>query len=141
MDPHIRCCQTTKTGNDVLLSRLCNVYRITGEALDWFGSYISGRIQQVVIKDSVSVDQELGFVAPQGSVLGPKIYCMYTKPFIDIIQRHGLSHHSFAEETQLYMKMNHSKNDWRDGPARIELCVSDIREWMNQNMFKARHGS
>ena len=34
------------------------------------------------------------------------------------------------------MTMDHSNNDWRDSLARIELCVSDIREWMNQNMLK-----
>ena len=65
--------------HDILLSRLCNVYGITGDALDWFRSYLSGRIQRVVIEDSVSVDQELAFGVPQGSVLGPRIYCMYTK--------------------------------------------------------------
>ena len=70
------------------------------------------------------------------SVLGSRIYCMYTKPVSDIIQRHGLSHHSYADESQLYMTMDHSNNDWRDGLARIELCVSEIREWMNQNMLK-----
>ena len=48
--------------HDILLSRLCNVYGITGDALDWFRSYLSGRIQRVVIEDSVSVDQELAFV-------------------------------------------------------------------------------
>ena len=32
--------------------------------------------------------------------------------------------------------MDHSNNDWRDPLARIELCVSEIREWMNQNMLK-----
>ena len=37
-------------------------------------------------------------------------------------------------DTQLYMTMDHSNNDWRDG--RIKLCVSEIREWMNQNMLK-----
>ena len=52
---------------------------------------------------------------------------MYTKPVRDIIQRHGLSHHSYADDTQLYMTMDHSNNDWRDGLARIELCVSEIR--------------
>ena len=26
--------------------------------------------------------------------------------------------------------------DWWDGLARIELCVSEIRVWMNQNMLK-----
>ena len=122
--------------HDILLSRLCNVYGITGDALDWFRSYLSGRIQRVVIEDSVSVDQELAFGVPQGSVLGPRIYCMYTKPVSDIIQRHGLSHHSYADDTQLYMTMDHSNNDWRDGLARIELCVSEIREWMKQNMLK-----
>ena len=61
---------------------------------------------------------------------------MYTKPVSDIIQWHGLSHHSYADDTQLYMTMDHSNNDWRDGLARIELCVSEIREWMNQNMLK-----
>ena len=69
-------------------------------------------------------------------VLGTKIYCMYTKLVSDIIQRHGLSHHSYADDTQLYMAMVHSNNDWRDGRVRIELCVSEIRGWMNQNMLK-----
>ena len=90
-------------------------------------SYLTGRIQRVVIENAVSGDQELGFGVPQGSVLGPKIYCMYTKPVSDIIQRH---------DTQLYMTMDHSNNNWRDGLARIQLCVSEIREWMNRNMLK-----
>ena len=122
--------------HDILLSRLCNVYGITGNALDWFRSYLTGRIQRVVIEDSVSVDQELDFGVPQGSVLGQIIYCMYTKPVSDIIQRHGLSHHSYTDDTQLYMTMDHSNNDWRDSLARIELCVSEIREWLNKNMLK-----
>ena len=68
--------------------------------------------------------------------MGLKIYCMYTTPVSDIIQRHGLSHHSYADDTQLYMTMDHSNNNWRDGLARIQLWVSEIREWMNQNMLK-----
>ena len=46
------------------------VYGITGNALDWFRSYLTGWIQRVVIEDSVSVDQEMDFGVPQGSVLG-----------------------------------------------------------------------
>ena len=34
------------------------------------------------------------------------------------------------------MTMDHSNNNWRDGLVRIQLCVSEIREWMNQNMLK-----
>ena len=50
--------------HDILLSRLCNVYGKTGDALDWFRSYLTGRIQCIVIEDAVSVDQELGFGVP-----------------------------------------------------------------------------
>ena len=32
--------------------------------------------------------------------------------------------------------MDHSNNNWQDGLARIQLCVSEMREWMNQNMLK-----
>ena len=113
--------------HDILLSRLCNVYGITGNALDWFRTYLTGRLQRVVIEDSVSVNHELNFRVPQGSVFGPRIYYMYTKPVSDIIQRHGLSHHSYADDTQVYMTMDHSNNDWRDCLARIELCVSGIK--------------
>ena len=48
--------------HDNLLARLCNVYGITGNALDWFRSYLTGRIQHVVIEDSVSVDRVLCWV-------------------------------------------------------------------------------
>ena len=34
------------------------------------------------------------------------------------------------------MAMDHSNNNWRDGLARMQLCVPEIREWMNQNMLK-----
>ena len=40
-------------------------------------------------------------------------------------------------DTQLYMTMDHSNNDWWDGLTRIELCISEIREWMNQNYVEA----
>ena len=88
-------------------------------------SYLIGRIQHV--EDSISVDQEFGFRVPHVSVLG-QIYCMCTKPVSDIIQRHGLSHYSYADHSQLYMTMDHSNNDWQDGVAHIELGVSEIKE-------------
>ena len=116
-----------------MLSRLCNIYGITDNALGCVRSYLTGRIQR---EDSVSVDQELGFKLLQGSALGSKMYCIYHKPVSDIIQWHGLSHQFYVDDTQLYMTLDHSNNVWRDGLGRIELCVSEIREWMNQNMLK-----
>ena len=111
--------------HDILLSRLRNLYGISGGALDWFRSYLTSRIQRVVIDNSVSGDQELDFGVPQGSVLGPRIYCMYTKPVSGIIERHGLSYHSYADDTQLYMTIDNSNTTWRSDLARIKLCVNE----------------
>ena len=87
----------------ILLSRLNSIYGISGDALDWFKSYLSSRVQRVIIGDTVSECKDSNFGYPmQDSVLGQKIYCMYTKPISDIITRHGLSHHSYADDTQLY---------------------------------------
>ena len=85
----------------ILLSRLNSLYGISGDALDWFKSYLSNRVQRVIIGDIVSECKNLNFGVPQGTVLGPKIYCMYTKPISDIIAGHGLSHHCYADDTQL----------------------------------------
>ena len=94
----------------ILLSRLNSLYGISGDALDWFKSYLSSRVQRVIIGDTVSECKDLNFGVPQGSVLGPKIYCMYTKPISDIIAGHGLSHHCYADDTQLYIAIEHSAN-------------------------------
>ena len=69
----------------ILLSRLNSLHRISGDAIDWFKSYLSNGVQRIIIGDTVSECKNLNFGAPQGSVLGPKIYCMYTKPISDII--------------------------------------------------------
>ena len=34
------------------------------------------------------------------------------------------------------MTMDHSNNNCPDGLARIQLCVSEFMEWMDQNMLK-----
>ena len=54
--------------HNILLSRLFNVYGITGDTLDWFRSYLTCRIQRVVIEDAVSGDQE--FWSPTGFCFG-----------------------------------------------------------------------
>ena len=65
----------------------------------------------------------------------PKIYCMYTKPISDIIAGHGFSHHCYADDTQLYIGIEHSAN-LHSELLQMERCVADIRNWMRHNMLK-----
>ena len=50
----------------------------------------------------------------------------YTKPISDIIAGHGLSHHCYADDTQLYIAIEHSAN-LHSELLRMERCVADIR--------------
>ena len=57
------------------------------------------RLQRINIKGTLSDKQELNFGVPQGSILEPILYCLYTKPVPDIIHCFGLLHHSYADDT------------------------------------------
>ena len=62
-----------------LLNRFNKEFGITGKPLKWFESYFSERTQSVVIRGVKSEPVPLSQGVPQGSVIGPKAYTMYTK--------------------------------------------------------------
>ena len=55
---------------------------------------------------------------PQGSVLGPLLYSLYTSPLSDIAGKHGLSFHFYADDTQPYITCE-SRNIKKRGPKNF----------------------
>ena len=77
--------------HEILLDRLSQRYGITGSVHECVASYLSSRAQFVQIESSRSSLREINCGVPQGSVLGPLLYVLYTSPVADIIKRHNLT--------------------------------------------------
>ena len=69
----------------ILLLTLKSRLGIDGIALQWLESYLSQRSQRVLIDDIQSPTPKLPYGAPQGSVLGPLLFCAYLTELGDVI--------------------------------------------------------
>ena len=74
---------------------------------------------------------------PQGSVLGPLLYVLYTSPVADVIKKYDLMYHLYADDTQLYVSFKLGSDDLLSSAKfSIEMCVQEINNWMILNGLK-----
>ena len=62
---------------------------------------------------------------------------MCVAPLAEIIEKHNISYHFYADYTQIYLSFCPSDKAEPDlSRSRIELCVQDINRWMTANILK-----
>ena len=115
----------------ILLRRLGNWFGVSGKALDWFKSYLTGRRQRIKLGNCLSSRSDLSFGVPQGSVLGPLLFTLYTTPLSSLVSGHAIPHHLYADDSQLYVSF--SSGDSAAALNGLRSCLASVQSWMSTN--------
>ena len=119
----------------ILLQRL---HRQFGPALRWFKTYFSDRHQSINISGILSCPQHLPFGMPQGSVLGPVLFSLYTTSLSQVITNHNLSHHLYAVDTHVSIPL--SQSNGQESVSTLSDCLTDILFMMESSKLKLNPG-
>jgi len=77
----------------ILLERLQVSFGVDSSALAWFRSYLAGRRQHVRCGGKCSALSDVIYGVPQGSVIGPILFNLYTADLASSVAEHDLSRH------------------------------------------------
>jgi len=88
--------------HDILLPVLNRRLLVEGSTLDWFRSYLNNRTQVFRANQSESAALPISCSVPQGSVLGQVEFIPYSQDVFIIFDTHGITHHIFADDKQLF---------------------------------------
>ena len=80
--------------HDIFLQRLESSFGLTGTVLSWLASFLNGKTQQVIFNGMTSIVAALSSGVPQGSVLSPLLFLLYTADIPVIAADHGLGVHA-----------------------------------------------
>ena len=107
-----------------LTDRLSNWYGISGQAQIW----------SVKIENTFSDKVTLSYGVPQGSVLGPVLFTLYTTPLSGIISSFDINHQLYADDTQIYIYLSVSKA--KESLENLQHCLIGVSAWMTESKLK-----
>jgi retron-type reverse transcriptase len=111
----------------ILLYKL-NHYGIRDHSLKWFESYLSDRTQFTYINNNQSNLKPMKYGVPQGSVLGPLLFLIYTNDIVNSTSQ-DCKTRLFADDTNGFVTA--------DSPAQLKHLISsfleDIFSWCSEN--------
>ena len=104
------------------------------DALRWYRSYLANRTQSFSVPSGISKPVKLTCSVPQGSRIGPQKFCAYTEDLRETIEVFDVSHHLYADDTQLqkHMRIANIPENIRN----LENCVSHIGQWCSSRQLQ-----
>ena len=120
--------------HQILFQRLQTSFGIDSIALRWTKSYFRDRKYSVRYNGTLSGISTVDCGVPQGSVLGPLYFILYSSDVFALAERHGFLIHGYADDLQIYQHC--FSTDMEDLNTRLSRCIEDIGVWMSCNRLK-----
>lgn len=119
--------------NTELLINKLKYYGINDNILTWFESYLLNRYQRICIDTSsgrkMSAERLLLSGVPQGSILGPLLFNIYTADLPQVTKYCSL--HMYADDVQLYLAFDVERSN--EAQTKINYDLNEIKNWTLQN--------
>ena len=115
------------------LERWRHCFGISGTALNWLKSYLSGRTQYISYHSQSDV-MVVKFGVPQESILGPLLFLLYTSEIFALVEEHGFRVHGYADDLQIYE--HHDQRQSSNVISRFSNCVDAVKDWMARNRLR-----
>ena len=113
--------------HSLLLDVLEKSFGITDSCLKWFDSYLSQRSSFVSIDSSHSSIVSFNYGVPQGSILGPLLYILYTSELPKIISSFSLSSQLYADDSYIYT--TYTDTSLHSVLNNLTSCLTAIISW------------
>ena len=117
--------------HEILLSRLHNNFGISGSALDLITSYLSDRTHSVLVNSHICDSCHVSTGVPQGSVLGPLLFSLYTTPLTYLLSESSLPFHLYADDTQSYISFTSDESIF--ALNLLSTMLNKVHAWLSCN--------
>ena len=121
----------SKAFDTISLSRLLERLKLlgfSGAALQWINSYILGRQQCVCTQSQGSSSwSNTNLGVPQGSVLGPVLFCLYINDIRDVLDLSCIKHILYADDPQIYIQV--PKDSLDVGIQTLQQAAATVSAW------------
>lgn len=110
------------------LIRKLQHYGLSAKSLDLVLSYLSQRIQKVVVNRVQSCGTPVKLGVPQGSILGPFLFLVYINDLPSLVENQ-CDIVLFADDTSLIFKVNRQEED----QSHINETLKEVLKWFTAN--------
>jgi len=107
-------------------------------AVEWLTSFLTGRTQQVAYIGQLSPILPVLYGVPQGSVLGPLLFVLYTTELHDVVAKHGVAQHQYADDCQVYASM--PMCDVQQAIDRLSKYMAHVSDWLDGSRLRLNPG-